>query len=262
MHALRANRLICAALVLSLGACASNPLAAPKKSDSQAMLTRQAIMQKLANTPPCCGSFADFKYNQTLPPKLKRFHIGPGGPVADFNGSRSYFLPLKLPGDRKPPYKVVFKSELTGGRWLQASYLFAPTVVTLDARFRPIKSKDIQLCEYIGWTKATSGAFGSFTVDDPTARYMVVYSSGQQQNGSTYWEQSPTSYSAEASVQMSATGSFQIPHGPNGVVFIGQMTHRYIDVLDNAICGKPQPSGHGVLSTLRSIVHRRTRGGS
>ncbi|NII09241.1 MalM family protein [Oleiagrimonas sp. C23AA] len=257
----RSKRLITVALALALSACASSPLAPPKQ-DGNSNMSRQAVLKKLAKTPTCCGSFADFDFQKALPPKLKRFRIGPGDPVADFNGSRSYFLPLKLPTDKKTPYKVVFKSKLTGGRWLQASYLFAPTVVTLDARFRPIRTEDVQLCEYMGWTDATSGAFGSFTVQDPMARYLVVYSSGQQQNGSTYWEQSPTSYSAENSVQMTAKGSFQIPHGPNGVIYIGQLTDRYRSVLENAICGKPKPTGKGVFSTLRSVVMPRSRHGS
>lgn len=249
----------CAILLASLLAgCAGAP---PKPAPPAAAVTGPdaaapakgslaAARKTLSDTPSCCNSFTDFQYKQTLPAEPRRFHLGPGKPVADFNGSRSYFVTFRLP-HHKVPYKVVLKSKLTGGRWLHSSYLFAPSAVLLDARYRPLANQDIGLCEYIGWTDATTGAFGSLTVDSPDARYLVIYSSGQQLAGSTYWEQSPTAFSADAPIKMTSAGSFQIPHGPDGVLYIGLLTPKYRGPLKDAICGKRTAPNGGVLSTLR-----------
>jgi maltose operon periplasmic protein len=239
---------------LLAGCAGAPPKAVTGSSGSPVAATRKdplaAARKQLADTPSCCNSFSDFQFKQTLPAEPRRFHLGPGKPVADFNGSRSYFLTFRLPR-HKVPYKVVLKSKLTGGRWLHSSYLFAPSAVLLDARYRPLDNRDVNLCEYIGWTDATSGAFGSLTVHDPDARYLVIYSSGPQLAGSTYWEQSPTAFSADAPIKMASAGSFQIPHGPDGVLYIGMLTPKYRGPLKDAICGKRTTPSGGVLSTLR-----------
>jgi hypothetical protein len=202
---------------------------------------------------PCCTSFADFSYQSQLPWSPKKFELGPGSSVFSLNGQRSYFLSFRLPADGKLPYRVGLKSELNG-RWLRSSYLFAPTVVLLDEAFQPIgDQKDVNLCEHVGWSSDTTGAFGAFDVKDPKARYIVVFSSAAQQAGNTYWEQSPAAFSAEAPVNMSAAGSFKIPHGPDGVLWVGVMDKAYASAVDNAVCGKA-PQGEGVLNTLRSVI--------
>lgn len=209
----------------------------------------------LASATPCCTQFSQFDFSTELPPKPHRYSVGPKQPVADFNGRRSWFLAFRLPEHKHTPYKVLLKSELNG-RWLHKSYLFAPTIVVLDAGFRPMQQKDIKLCEYIGWTQTTSGAFGHFSIDNPAARYLVIYTSSQQLDSSTYWEQSPAAFSAEGPVKMSSSGSYQIPHGPNGGLYVGLLTNRFSGTVNNALCGKPQPSGSGVLSNLLHRAHR------
>jgi hypothetical protein len=208
--------------------------------------------QALQQATPCCTTFADFSYQDALPWQPKKFALGPGSMVANLNGDRSYFLSFSLPRESQLPYRVAVKSELNG-RWLRASYLFAPTLVVLDEAFQPIDSKDVSLCEHMGWTDATTGAFGSVDITDKRARYLVLYSSAKQQSGSTYWEQSPAAFSAEAPVKMAAAGTFKVPHGPDGTVWVGMMDKTYQDAVNNAICAKPE-QGNGVLSTLRDAI--------
>lgn len=252
MIQVRSTPLLPVLLALLVAGCAAAPARkAATDGGKPAAGSLQAAQQKLQQTPSCCDSFSDFSFKKALPAKPKPFELGPGQPVADFNGSRSYFLAFRLPEDRKLPYRVLLKSKLTGGRWLRSSYLFAPSIVLLDARFQPLDNRDVGLCEYIGWTDDTTGAFGSLTVDNPAARYMVVYSSGAQLSGSTYWEQSPTAFSADAPVKMASAGSFQIPHGPDGVLYVGLLTSRYKGAIRDAICGKPESKSSGVLSTWR-----------
>ena len=214
--------------------------------------TRDEAMQRLLQATPCCSSFADFSYQHMLPWQPQKFTLGNGGMVANLNGTHSYFLAFRLPVDAKLPYRVALKSELNG-RWLHSSYLFAPTIVLLDGGFQPIRSKDIDLCEHMGWGEETTGAFGSLNIDSDKARYLLVYSSAAQQSGQTYWEQSPAAFSTKATLNMNSAGSFSVPHGPDGTLWVGMMNTTYAKAIDNAIC-KKAPEGNGVLSTLRTAL--------
>lgn len=220
----------------------------PEDSRISLEQARHALQQAT----PCCTTFADFSFQNTLPWQPRKFVLGPGSMVVNLNGDRSYFLSFSLPRETKVPYRIALKSELNG-RWLRSSYLFAPTVVLLDDAFQPIASQDISLCEHMGWTDETSGAFGSVEVKDERARYLVLYSSAKQQADSTYWEQSPAAFSAEAPVKMATTGTFKVPHGPDGTVWVGLMDKTYQSAVDNAICSKPA-QGDGLLNTLRESI--------
>jgi maltose operon protein len=220
--------------------------------------------QRLLDASPCCTSFADFSYQDLLPWQPQPYTLGSGSSVANINGTHSYFIAFRLPDGAKLPYRVAFKSELNG-RWLKSSYLFAPTVVLLDSGFQPIESDDVSLCEHMGWSDASSGAFGAYTVNSKQARYLLIYSSADQQKGKTYWEQSPTASSAQSTQPpapgmntigtfgMDASGAFSVPHGPDGTIWVGMMDSTYAKAVDNAICKKPQ-HGAGVLNTLRTAL--------
>lgn len=242
------------ALALLLGACHSVKVLVPPNLRAPAD-TGNALAQakqRLQQATPCCSSFADFSYQAPLPWRPKEFELGNGSMVANLNGVRSYFLAFRLPDDAKLPYRIALKSELNG-RWLHSSYLFAPTTVLLDAAFQPIDTQDVRLCEYMGWSSNSTGAFGSVKVDNAKARYLVVYSSADQQAGNTYWEQSPAAFSAETPVQMTSAGTFKIPHGPDGTVWVGLMNKSFAKAVDNGICDKAA-AGAGVLSTLRTAL--------
>jgi hypothetical protein len=251
------RRIGLAAALLIMGAlagCHSAKVLIPpnlRPAEDNTAARKQAIEQ-LQQATPCCSSFADFSYQTRLPWQPQRFTLGGGGMVANLDGAHSYFLAFRLPGDAKLPYRIAVKAELNG-RWLHSSYLFAPTLVLLDDGFQPIARKDIVLCEHMGWGSETTGAFGSLTVDQPQARYLLVYSSAAQQSGATYWEQSPAAFSSKATLQMNSTGSFKVPHGPDGTLWVGMMNSTYAKAVDNAIC-KKQTEGDGVLNTLRTVL--------
>jgi hypothetical protein len=248
---------IAGALILTalLGGCHSArvlipPNLRPPSEDSGDAL--KLARKELQQATPCCSSFADFSYQAMLPWQPEKFTLGNGGMVANMSGTHSYFLAFRLPTGIKLPYRVALKSELSG-RWLHSSYLFAPTVVVLDGGFQPIRSADVGLCEHMGWSDETTGAFGSFTIDSKQARYLLVYSSAAQQSGKTYWEQSPAAFSTKATLDMNPTGNFSIAHGPDGVLWVGMMDKTYADAVDNAVCGKAA-QGNGVINTLRTAL--------
>ncbi len=245
------------AITVLLGGCHTAKALLPPNLRPPSENTGDALklaQSQLMQATPCCSSFADFSYRNMLPWQPQKFVLGSSSMVANLNGTQSYFLAFRLPADVKLPYQVALKSELNG-RWLHASYLFAPTVVLLDEGFQPIRSEDIGLCEHMGWGDETTGAFGSLKVDSPQARYLLVYSSAEQQSGKTYWEQSPASFSSStaASLKMNSAGSFSIPHGPDGTLWIGLMNKTYEKALSNAIC-KKAAKGDGVLNTLRGTL--------
>ena len=242
----------CAAAIFLSGCHAAKVLIPPNlrppaEDAGKALKLAQSHLQQAT---PCCSSFADFSYRNLLPWRPQKFTLGPGSMVANLNGSKSYFLAFRLPTEVKLPYRVALKSALNG-RWLHASYLFAPTVVLLDSGFQPVQSTDIKLCEHMGWSDETTGAFGSFSVEKKEARYVLVYSSASQQAGKTYWEQSPASFSSTtpATLKMGSNGNFSVPHGPDGSLWIGMMDSTYQKAVDTAVCGKPT-SGKGLLNTL------------
>jgi len=238
--------------LLALAGCHSivPPNLRPPAQNQEAGL--DAAKKKLNDASACCSTFADFSFQDMLPPEPRRFVVSDSSPVANLNGERSYFLAFRLPTTAKLPYNIGVKAELNG-RWMHSSYLFAPTLVVLDEAFQPIDSKDLQLCEYMGWTSESSGAFGELTVQSDKARYLVVYTSPKQLQAQTYWEQSPAAFSAEAPVKMTTAGSFKIPHGPDGVVYVGAQSDTYRRAIKNGVCDKT-PQGNGVISTLRDTI--------
>lgn len=242
------------ALLIALAGCHTAKVLIPPnlRPAEDTTATRDQAVKQLQAATPCCSNFADFSYQTMLPWQPQRFELGGGGMVANLDGTHSYFLAFQLPTAAKLPYRIAVKAELNG-RWLHSSYLFAPTLVLLDSGFQPIRQQDIGLCEHMGWGNETTGAFGSFSVNDARARYLLVYSSAQQQAGGTYWEQSPAAFSAKATLQMNSTGSFKVPHGPDGTLWVGMMNKTYAKAVDNAIC-KKHTEGDGVLNTLRTVL--------
>ncbi len=241
-------------LATGLIACHSVGRLDPFKALPQAPDMAQVLAQaklKLQHATPCCNSYADFSYQTRLPWQPTRFQLGANSPVANLNGSRTHFMTFALPFGLKLPYEIGFKSEISG-RWVHSSYLFAPTFTVLDAAFQPIASKDVQLCEYMGWSDATSGAFGRLVIDSPQARYLVLYSSATQLSSNTYWEQSTVDDSAGTGLlggMGDSSNTMQVQHGPDGAFWVGLMSNSYRRALDKAICEKAKP-GNGMLGGL------------
>ncbi len=211
--------------------------------------SRDDAIKKLQSATPCCKAWNELPFKTALPDKPKDYIFDANSPVAELDGQRTHFLTFVLP-EFKKSYRVLFKAE-PSARHLQSSYLFAPTITVLDAEFEPLRSEDVKLCEYIGWRPALSGAFGSFTVDDEDARYLVVTTSPAQLKASTYWEQSPAGFSSDVMSSPASSGNFSIPHGPDGPLSIGLLTGAYESAVDDAICEKPK-NGSGLLPQLRN----------
>ena len=233
--------------------------------DSTPPPSRDLAMQRLKDGTPCCHVWADLPYHDQLPAQPREFTIDQFSPVADIDGDRTHFLTFVLPKFKKP-YRVVFQTQ-PSARHLGNSFLLAPTVTLLNADYQPISSTDVSLCVYINWRPSMSGGFGAVTIDDPTAQYLVVTTSKQQLAATTYWAQSPTSFSnvnvpsasAFASIRSATpvtSGSFHVPHGPEGTLYLGKMTPAYASAVDNGLCGRPK-AGAGLLPELRRALQNR-----
>lgn len=222
-------------------------------------------MQRLADATPCCHAWADLPFHEALPNAPREFTIDKFSPVAALDGNRTHFLSFVLPQFKKA-YRVVFQTQ-PSARHLGSSFLLAPTVTLLNADYKPVASTNVTLCVYISWRPSMSGGFGAVTVDNPNARYLVVTTSDKQLAATTYWAQSPTSFSNVnmpsaspfANVNLAAPvtrGNFDVPHGPEGTLFVGKMTSAYASAVDDGMCGKPS-SGAGLLPELRRALQNR-----
>ena len=218
--------------------------------------SRDQAIKRLQSATPCCKSWGALPFKTALPDRPKDYLFDANSPVAELDGERTHFLTFVLP-DFDKPYRVLLKAE-PSARHLQSSYLFAPTVTVLDAQFNPLRSEDVKLCEYIGWRPALSGAFGSFSVDDSHAKYLVITTSPAQLKATTYWEQSPAKFTSDVFSPPASTGSFSIPHGPDGPLSVGMLTPQYRSAVSDALCEKPK-SGSGLLPQLRHSINNRFR---
>jgi hypothetical protein len=258
----RPFQVVCALAAITLLAACTHAVKLPLTNVALPALaatpppSRDEAIKQLQSRQPCCESWSELPFKNGLPEQPEHYVFDANSPVADIGGQRTHFLAFVLP-DFEHPYRVLFKAE-PSARHLQASYLFAPTVTILDARFQPLRSEDVKLCEYIGWRPALSGAFGSFSVDDREARYLVITTSDAQLKASTYWEQSPAGFTSDVFSSPASSGSFSIPHGPDGPLSVGLLTSRYQGAVDDAICKKPE-GGSGLLSRLRASFTAMSR---
>jgi hypothetical protein len=215
-----------------LAACAHAPLTASAPPPS-----RDDALKQLQVDAPCCKAWSELPFHHPLPKEPHDYVFEASSPVAELDGQRTHYLTFVLPPYHEP-YRVLFRAR-PSARHVGSSYLFAPTATLLDASFRPLRSEDVKLCEYIGWRPSLSGAFGSFTVNDARAKYLVITTSASQLKAGTYWEQSPTGFTSDVAPPPTSSGSFTIPHGPDGELAVGKLTRSYRSAVDNAICAAP-----------------------
>ncbi|MGH8183644.1 MAG: hypothetical protein ACREPH_08300 [Rhodanobacteraceae bacterium] len=227
--------------------------------------SRDAALKRIKDATPCCHTWADLPFHDTLPARPREFTLDKFSPVADLAGGRTHFLTFVLPKYDKP-YRVVFQAQ-PSARGLGSSFLLAPTVTLLNADYQPLSSTDVSLCVYINWRPSMSGGFGAVKIDNPNAQYLVVTTSKKQLATTTYWAQSPTSFSnvtvpsnsAFASISPAApvtSGSFKVPHAPEGTLYLGRMTPAYASAVDDGLCGKPT-TGAGLLPELKHALQNR-----
>lgn len=254
-------------LVALLAACGQHAVKLPLLGtiDNAPPPSRDLALQDLKQATPCCHSWSDLPFHDTLPSEPRQFTVDKFSPVAELDGARTHFLTFILPKYKKP-YRVVFQTQ-PSARGLSNSFLLAPTVTLLNADYQPVSSTNVPLCVYVNWRPSMSGGFGAVTVDNANAQYLVVTTSKQQLAATTYWAQSPTSFSnvnvPSASIMAGmpaaapvTTGDFNVPHGPEGSITLGKMTSSYASAVDNGLCGKPA-KGSGLLPELKRSFQNR-----
>jgi hypothetical protein len=262
----RLPRLLALVCVVALAGCAhAVKLPLLPTIDNAPPPSRDAAMKAMDDKAPCCRTFGDLPFHDALPQHPRQFTIDKFSPVADLDGERTHFLTFVLPRFEKP-YQIVFQAQ-PSARQLGNSFLLAPTATLLNADFQPISTTDVELCIYINWRPGMSGGFGAIKVASADARYLVVSTSRRQLAATTYWSQSPTSFS-NVSVPSSSSfsgvqpatpvtsGSYDLAHGPEGAITLGRMTRAYADAVANGMCKKPS-KGAGLLPELRSAIHNR-----
>ena len=86
----------------------------------------------------CCASMSEFTADPIRVGERIKFGLGTDSPLYGFESGRSYFRVFALP-DGPYPFRATFSSYLVGD-YLQSAHIFYPQVVTVDEKFRVIRS--------------------------------------------------------------------------------------------------------------------------
>lgn len=171
------------AVLLAIASCAT-------------MVTHEKAVDSLRNSRICCESMAQFEYAPMSEGEGASFALDESSSAFGFTTGKSYFKAFRLPV-RKLPYRIRIRS-FALGEHIDKAHIFYPQVAVLDDRFAMVgqsTSGDFLLSK-TGLKKEAAGETwglpvkleGNLLVNDPSARYLLVYTTGQLLSGSSPYE--------------------------------------------------------------------------
>ena len=98
---------------------------------------RESVLESFAAEPSCCGAMSEFRFEPLNEGDTVRFDLAAGSPAFVFETGKSYFRAFALPDARG--YTVRVQSYMMGDH-IDKAYLFFPQVMTLDDRFRVVRT--------------------------------------------------------------------------------------------------------------------------
>jgi maltose operon protein len=98
---------------------------------------RESALESFAAAPSCCRAMGEFRFEPLNAGDTVRFDLAAGSPAFVFDTGKSYFRAFALPGARG--YTVRVQSYMMGDQ-IDKAYLFFPHVVTLDDRYRVVRT--------------------------------------------------------------------------------------------------------------------------
>jgi maltose operon protein len=146
------------------------------------MVSYRSAVENLRSAPSCCVSFAQFKYEALPGGTVIRFNLDASSNAFDFRTGKSYFKAFMLPEKALPCQLQITSWAL--GEHINKAHIFYPQVAVLDADFAVVSQSapgDFILSKAsVGETLKETGGLpvkieGSLTVDDPRAKFVVVY---------------------------------------------------------------------------------------
>ena len=149
--------------------------------------TRQEAIDHLEMTPLCCQSKSEINFSPFPADSLEKITINNSLPAFEFDTGKSHFVAYELP-DQVMPYRIIINSYPVGYGATTAT-IFEPRLTLLDADYNILGStapgtfhfRRLGLAEGFKLTLSTTieSMFyeGAFVVDDPRAKYVIIYSS-------------------------------------------------------------------------------------
>ena len=140
-------------------------------------------LEMLKKSTPCCKSLAEFKYEPISNNEAITFKLDQSADAFMFQTGKSYFRAFSLPKGRSPYY--IYIKSFALGEDIKTSHIFYPQLALLDENFIVVKQsnpEDFALMKAgvsetasVSWTALRIKFDGSFFVDNPTARYAVIF---------------------------------------------------------------------------------------
>ncbi len=157
------------------------------------MVPHEEATSSLQKAHVCCESMAEFEYDQLG--EGVRFNLDVSSAAFKVPAGKSYFKAFRLPV-RELPYRIKIRS-FALGEHVSKAHVFFPQVALLDERFDFIRQSapaDFVLTKTdVKEAAAETGGLpikleGSVLVDDPKAKYVVVYTTDELLARSTPYE--------------------------------------------------------------------------
>ena len=188
-------------------------------------------VDSLRESKECCRSMAEFKYEPIPEGEGINYKIDESSPAFVFQSGKSFFKALTLP-KKDSPYYIHVKS-FGLGEQIRDAHIFYPQLALLDEKFNILKQSDpadsslkkagVAETASISWTALPVKFEGSFFIDSPNARYIVIFTTEKLLNSSSPFLTTRT----VPMVLPGATGAIPlgnetvyIPHSPFGILHI------------------------------------------
>lgn len=159
------------------------------------MVTYETARESLQRAGVCCESMAQFRYQPLAEGEGVRFNLDASSTAFLFDSGKSYFKAFRLPG-KTLPYRIKVTS-FALGETIDKAHIFNPQVALLDDRFATVGQSapgDFSFGK-AGFTEAAEKTWGlglkiegSVLVDNPRARYVVIFTTPQLMRGTIPYE--------------------------------------------------------------------------
>jgi len=152
------------------------------------------------------------------------FNLDASSKAYNFQTGKSYFKAFRLPG-KALPYRIRISSFALGDV-IKRAHIFYPQIALLDDRFNIIRQSALGdftlikagMSETLGLPVKLEG---DFVIDDPNARYLVIFTTHEQMRATTPYETfkvAPVILPGVVTAVPTGKEEIEIPHSPFGLL--------------------------------------------
>lgn len=192
------------------------------------MVSYEKAADSLRSSRSCCTSMAQFKYDPLAAEGGIGFKLDASSDAFDFESGKSYFKAFRLP-EKAPPYRIKISSYALG-ETINKAHIFYPQIALLDDHFAVVRQgvpAGLRLRK-VGYKEAVAETGGlplklegAVLVDDPRAKYLVVYTTRKSMSGVSPYvtrQTIPVILPGLVTAVPGARGTVQIRHSPFGLL--------------------------------------------